>query len=113
MRAFNFTLLAVLGYAAVIGATPLGARAPAKALDRRQLYVVLTAASGEVLTRLKIFLQPADPADPVHTGVILLTRLREMNVKRCEANPKASFCWKVCKLNPNLLFCGSSDSTSD
>jgi hypothetical protein len=40
MRAFNFTLLAVLSYIAVIGATPLGARAPAKAIDRRQTYVV-------------------------------------------------------------------------
>jgi hypothetical protein len=42
MRAFNFTLLAVLGYVAVIGATPLGARSPAEAeaVDRRQLYVV-------------------------------------------------------------------------
>jgi hypothetical protein len=61
MRAFNFTLLAVLGYVAVIGATPLGARAPAEAVDRRQLYVVLTTASGEVLTRLKN-LSPACPA---------------------------------------------------
>ena len=40
MRTFNFTLLAVLGYVAVIGAIPLGARAPAKVVDRRQLYVV-------------------------------------------------------------------------
>ncbi|KAF8497925.1 hypothetical protein F5888DRAFT_264353 [Russula emetica] len=42
MRAFNFTLLAVLSYVAVIGATPLGARAPDEAIDRRQLplYVV-------------------------------------------------------------------------
>lgn len=43
MRAFNFsyfTLLAVLSYVAVIGASPLGARAPAEAIDRRQLYVV-------------------------------------------------------------------------
>jgi hypothetical protein len=40
MRAFNFTLLAVLGYVAVIGATPLGARAPAETVDRRQPYVV-------------------------------------------------------------------------
>ena len=41
MRAFNFTLLAVLGYVAVIGATPLGARAPTEAVDRRQSpYVV-------------------------------------------------------------------------
>jgi hypothetical protein len=40
MRTFNFTLLAaVLGYVAVIGATPLGARAP-EAIDRRNLYVV-------------------------------------------------------------------------
>jgi hypothetical protein len=43
MRAFNFshfTLLAVLSYVTVIGATPLGARAPAETIDRRQLYVV-------------------------------------------------------------------------
>ena len=40
MRAFNFTLLAVLSYVAVIGATPLGVRAPAEAVDRRQSYVV-------------------------------------------------------------------------
>ena len=39
MRAFNFTLLAVLSYIAVIGATPFGARAP-EAIDRRQTYVV-------------------------------------------------------------------------
>jgi len=43
MRTFNFTLLAaVLGYVAVIGATPLGARAPApaEAIDRREGYVI-------------------------------------------------------------------------
>jgi hypothetical protein len=42
MRAFNFTLLAMLGYVAVIGATPLGARAPAEAtgIGRRKLYVI-------------------------------------------------------------------------
>ena len=40
MRALNFTLLAVLGYVAVIGATPPGARAPAEAINRRQEYVV-------------------------------------------------------------------------
>ena len=41
MRTFNFTLLAaVLGYVAMIGATPLGARAPAEAIDRREGYVV-------------------------------------------------------------------------
>jgi hypothetical protein len=40
MRTFNFTLLAVLSYVAVIGATPLGARAPAEAIDRRGRYVV-------------------------------------------------------------------------
>ena len=41
MRAFSFTLLAVLSYVAVIGATPLAARAPAGAVDRRQEgYVV-------------------------------------------------------------------------
>jgi hypothetical protein len=39
MRAFNLTLLAVLSYVVVIGATPLVARAPAasEAIDRRQL----------------------------------------------------------------------------
>jgi hypothetical protein len=36
MRTFNFTLLAMLSYVAVIGATPLGARSPAEAIDRRQ-----------------------------------------------------------------------------
>jgi hypothetical protein len=41
MRAHNLTLLAALGYVAVIGASPLGARAPAKAVDRRDPYVVL------------------------------------------------------------------------
>jgi hypothetical protein len=40
MRAFNLTLFAVLGYVAVIGATPLGARAPAEAVDRREMHVV-------------------------------------------------------------------------
>jgi hypothetical protein len=38
MRAF--TLLAVLSYVAVIGASPLGARAPAQAVDRRDPYVI-------------------------------------------------------------------------
>ena len=33
MHTFKFTLLAVLSYVAVIGATPLG---PAEAIDRRQ-----------------------------------------------------------------------------
>jgi hypothetical protein len=56
MRALSFTLLAVLSYVAVIGATPLGARASAEAIDRRQgspVYVISTTASGEVLTRLE------------------------------------------------------------
>ncbi len=38
MRTFNFTLLAVLSYVAVIAATPLGNGAPA-AIARRQGYV--------------------------------------------------------------------------
>ena len=38
MRTFNFTLLAVLGYVAMIAATPLGDSAPA-AIARRQGYV--------------------------------------------------------------------------
>ena len=33
----TFALLAVLSYVAVIGASPLGTRAPAEAVDRRQL----------------------------------------------------------------------------
>ena len=40
MRTFKFTLLAVaavLSYVAVIGATPVGARAPAEAIERRTL----------------------------------------------------------------------------
>ncbi|KAN0103639.1 hypothetical protein V8E52_011777 [Russula decolorans] len=41
MRTFNFTLLAMLSYVAVIGATPLGARSPAEAIDRRQ-YILTT-----------------------------------------------------------------------
>jgi hypothetical protein len=40
MRTFNFTLLAVLSYVAMIGATPFKARAPAEVIDRHQLYVV-------------------------------------------------------------------------
>ena len=40
MHTFNFTLLAVFGYVAVIGASPLGVRAPAKSFDRRDPYVV-------------------------------------------------------------------------
>jgi hypothetical protein len=40
MHAFNFTLLAVLSYVAVIGAAPLAARDPAEAINRRQGYVV-------------------------------------------------------------------------
>jgi hypothetical protein len=46
MHSFKFTLLAVLSYVAVIGATPLGNRAPAEAIDRRQEYVPLTTALG-------------------------------------------------------------------
>jgi hypothetical protein len=42
MRIPSFTLLAVLSYVAMIGATPLEARAPpTEVLDPRQLYVVL------------------------------------------------------------------------
>ena len=40
MRAFNFTLLAVLSYVAVIGATPLVARAPAESVGCLGWYVV-------------------------------------------------------------------------
>jgi hypothetical protein len=40
MRTFEFTLLTVLSFVAVIGATPLEARAPAEAVYRRGLYVV-------------------------------------------------------------------------
>jgi hypothetical protein len=36
---FNFTVLVVFSCIAVIGATPLGARAPAEAIGRRTLYV--------------------------------------------------------------------------
>ena len=36
----TFALLAVLNYVAVIGASPLGARAPAEADDPRNPYVV-------------------------------------------------------------------------
>ena len=46
MRTFNFTLLPVLSYVAVIAATPLGDRAPAEAIARRQGYVTLTTAHG-------------------------------------------------------------------
>jgi|SRR6267154_3931902 len=46
MRTFKFTLLAVLSYVAVMGATPLENRAPAVAIDRRQEYVPLTTALG-------------------------------------------------------------------
>jgi hypothetical protein len=46
MHSFTFTLLAVLSYVAVIGATPLGNRAPAEAINRRQKYVPLTTALG-------------------------------------------------------------------
>ena len=58
MRIPNFTLLAVLSYVAVIGATPLGARAPPEANDPHEPtepYVVYQRqVTGEVLTRLKI-----------------------------------------------------------
>jgi hypothetical protein len=36
----NTLLTAVLSYVAVIGATPLGARAPAEAIDHPQMYAV-------------------------------------------------------------------------
>jgi hypothetical protein len=40
MRTFNFGLLAALGYWLIMaGATPIGNRAPAEAVDRRELYV--------------------------------------------------------------------------
>jgi hypothetical protein len=45
MRALSFTLLAVLSYVAVIGATPLEVRASAEVIDRRQgspVYVIST-----------------------------------------------------------------------
>ena len=57
MRTFSFTLLAVLSCIAMIGATPIGNRAPAEAIVRRQLYVPWQQLM-EVLTRLKI-LSPA------------------------------------------------------
>ena len=45
MRAFNFPLLAVLSYVAMIGAAPLEAHASAEAIERPQLrqpvYIVL------------------------------------------------------------------------
>jgi hypothetical protein len=37
MHSFKLTLLAVLGCVAMMGATPLGNRAPAEAIDRRQI----------------------------------------------------------------------------
>ncbi len=46
MRTFKFTLLAVLSYVAMIGATPLGNRASAKAIDRRQKYASLATLRG-------------------------------------------------------------------
>jgi hypothetical protein len=36
---FSFAVLAVFSCIAVIGATPLGTRAPAEVIDRRRLYV--------------------------------------------------------------------------
>ena len=36
----TFVLFAVLSYVAVIGASPLGARAPADAVDLRDPYVI-------------------------------------------------------------------------
>jgi hypothetical protein len=40
MRAFNFSLIAVLSCIAMIGATPVGDNAPAEAIARRQTYVL-------------------------------------------------------------------------
>jgi hypothetical protein len=39
MRAFNFSLIAVLSCIAMIAATPIGNSAPAEAIARRQTYV--------------------------------------------------------------------------
>ena len=39
MRAFNFSLIAVLSCIAMIGATPVGDRAPVEVIARRQTYV--------------------------------------------------------------------------
>ncbi|KAF8466054.1 hypothetical protein DFH94DRAFT_347015 [Russula ochroleuca] len=56
MRTFTFNLLAVLSCIAMIGATSIENRAPAEAIDRRQLPVptyVPWRQLMEVLTRLK------------------------------------------------------------
>jgi hypothetical protein len=39
MRTFNFVVLAVLSYIAMVGAIPIGDDAPAWRIARRQLYV--------------------------------------------------------------------------
>lgn len=43
MRAFSFTLLAVLSSIAVVGAIPIGDNVPSGGIARRQLYVSTTA----------------------------------------------------------------------
>jgi hypothetical protein len=100
MRISNFTLLAVLSYVAVIGATPLGARAPAEANDPphepTEPYVVYQRqVTGEVLTRLKI-LSPAQVA---------LTILVPTQTAYYPANPMLlshsalTFVWQLLTMN--------------
>jgi hypothetical protein len=59
MRAFDFTLLAVLSYVVVIGATPLEARAPAEAVVCHPLMSFSQFKNGKlrgsVLTRPNFF----------------------------------------------------------
>jgi hypothetical protein len=92
MHTFNFTLLAaVLSYVAVIGATPLRARAPAEAVDRRQLYVVL-----------QLQLESPDCNQDAYDPLC----------RPCEIDPDQTYCVDVCKAYPDLSFCGPSTSGS-
>jgi hypothetical protein len=69
MHAFKFSLIVVLSCIAMIGAVPVGNRAPAKAIVRRldglggPYRLVLQLQHAKVLTRSKIFLK-ADSITP-------------------------------------------------
>jgi len=112
MRTFNFTLLAALSYVAVIGATPLGARAPAEVIDHRQLYVLQQRQVKSSDQIVKSFSSPDCDVYPNAPECVAC----EINPRQpfcrglCHLNPEASFCSRFCNAEPWLSFCNESDS---
>ena len=103
MHDFNFALLAVLRYVALIGTTPLGARrTPADDIDRRQKVCRLTTSSGEVLIRLKsIFSSPPT----ISCGVTGLEVPDFLACLYCDANPTDLYCEELCAYDDQNPFC--------